>query len=132
MTLVRTILATALLAALTSPAFAQNAPPAQGAPAGEPEGSVHLDPTLFIQEVDTNKDGNLSKAEWEAAGLVAMVFTRFDSDNNGSLTQADVAGMYHPPTLDTNKDGQLTLAEMKAHMAKQGGGQAPQGAAPPK
>jgi Ca2+-binding EF-hand superfamily protein len=132
MTPIKTLMASILCATLASPALAQSAPPPQGGASGEPSDSVHLDPTPFIQEVDTNKDGNVSKQEWQAAGLVEMVFSRFDSNNKGYLTKSDLAGMYHPPTLDSNKDGKLSLAEMKAHMAKQAAAQPAQGAAPPK
>jgi len=37
---------------------------------------------------DANGDGTVSRAEWDAEG--ARMFSRLDTDNNGSITQAEL------------------------------------------
>jgi hypothetical protein len=65
------LLATAPLAA---PALAQQ-PPAQ--------------PGKFFDATDTNKDGTLSRAEWEAAGRNPQGFAMMDSNRDGKVTKAE-------------------------------------------
>jgi hypothetical protein len=65
------LLAIALLAA---PAAAQQ-PPAQ--------------PGKFFDATDTNKDGALSKAEWQAAGRNPQGFAMMDSNKDGKVTRAE-------------------------------------------
>lgn len=79
--------------------------------------------------VDTNKDGQMSRAEIEATQLAAItarvnarnkaLFAQFDADKNGQITAAEFARASPAPKpdatsvlrIDTNKDGQVSLAE---------------------
>ena len=63
------------LAALAAPTIAQQAPPAQ--------------PGKFFDATDTNKDGTLSKAEWEAAGRRPEGFAMMDTNKDGKVTKAE-------------------------------------------
>ena len=89
-------------------------------------------------EVDTDKDGSLSKAELEAAQArgqqrastqlaqrFSQEFTRLDTDKNGQLSLAEFRGAApavrsNPNAstallqrLDANKDGKITLEEFR-------------------
>ncbi len=74
-----TLAATLLTAAVAAPAFAQDAP----------------DPAKVFARMDTDKSGDVSKAEWLAAGRKEAGFAR----------------------IDANSDGKITLDEMKAAIA---------------
>ena len=76
-------------------------------------------------KLDSNSDGNISKAEFEAKAPLPAIkdatematsnLTRFDADKDGSVTQDE----FRKPTLtnfdkmDLNKDGTLSVAEQK-------------------
>jgi len=115
-------------AVLAAPVLAQNNPSQggqqsgghqSGGSSGNPSDAIYLDPTPFIQEVDTNKDGNVSKEEWLAAGLPDGLYSRFDKQNTGYITKEVMAAMYHPPAMDPGKSGKFTLSMLRAHIAKQ-------------
>jgi hypothetical protein len=60
---------------------------AQAAPATPPAGG----PAAFFAKADTDKNGTLSLAEWEAAGRRERGFKLLDTDSSGSMTQAELA-----------------------------------------
>jgi Ca2+-binding EF-hand superfamily protein len=83
--------------------------------------------------VDTNKDGQMSRAEIEtfqkaaAVRLIAArsqaVFAKLDADHNGQLSATEFAKLNNTDpkvdisnvmSVDTNKDGKVSLAEHKA------------------
>ena len=78
-------------------------------------------------KLDTNGDGSVSKAEFEAKAPLPTVkdpdakpwLDRFDADKDGSISQDE----FRAPTLanfeklDKDKDGTLTVAEQKAPAA---------------
>ena len=86
--------------------------------------------------VDTNRDGRVSKAEYDAA------FARMDVNKDGFIDQADRQARAEQrrtewfARADTYKDGKLSPAELEAARAKMGpgrGGEAgPRGPMPPK
>ena len=102
--------------ALAMSCLAQNAPVAT--PSGHAPTDVQLKGDKFFAQVDTNKDGKLSKEEWAAQGLPDGVFTRMDTDKDGFLTLKEVEANWFPGDLDTDKDGVLTVEKMKAYSAK--------------
>lgn len=65
------LLAAALLA---TPAVAQQTAPQPG---------------KFFDATDTNRDGALSKAEWDAAGRNPQGFAMMDSNRDGKVTRAE-------------------------------------------
>ncbi len=82
-----------------------------------------------FSRVDTNKDGQMSRAEIEAIQLASItarvnarnkaLFAELDTDKNGQITPAEFARASPAPKpdatpvlrIDTNKDGQVSLAE---------------------
>ncbi|TPE61748.1 EF-hand domain-containing protein [Sandaracinobacter neustonicus] len=66
----------AVAALLAAPALAQQPP------AGH-------QPGRFFDATDTNKDGVLSKAEWEAAGRRPEGFAMMDADKDGKVTKEE-------------------------------------------
>ena len=91
-----------------------------------------------FQELDTSKDGGLSKAEIDAAQVraqqqataavaqrVTQEFTRLDTDKNGQLSQAEFRAAARPvridpnaaneamKNLDANKDGKISADEYR-------------------
>jgi hypothetical protein len=98
-----------ILVAAPAIAFAQ--PPGgggPGGPGGPPRGPQTPEQIeAQFKQMDTNKDGSISKEEWAAAGRREQGFARFDQ----------------------NGDGKITLEEMKAVAAQfaAGGGGGPGG-----
>ena len=116
MSIYRLISAIVLCLALSTSALAQQAPAQGDTPGQGPAGNnsmVTLDVSPFIKAVDTDKDGNITTAEWKAAGLNEAVFTVFDSENKNTFSEDVMAQMSHPAEMDADKDGKLTLDEFK-------------------
>jgi hypothetical protein len=123
MRIAHTFIVSVFCMVLAVPVLAQNKTPQDGQQSsgalGVPGDAIYLDPTPFIQEVDANKDGNVSKEEWLAVGLSNDLYSRFDKQNKGYITREEMAAKYHPPAMDPEKTGKFTLAMLKAHIAKQ-------------
>ncbi len=68
------LFAAAAILALAPPALAQQAQPQPG---------------KFFDSTDTNKDGALSKAEWEASGRRPEGFAMMDTNKDGKVTKAE-------------------------------------------
>jgi hypothetical protein len=101
--------------ALALPCMAQQGgAPAGGAGGGNTANTVSLKVDGLFNEVDTNKDGKISKEEWKAAGLMDMIFTMVNTSKSGSITLQELESSKFPETMDTNKDGILSLEEWKA------------------
>ena len=87
--------------------------------------TTETDRDLFIQS-DANKDGQLSLAEVNKAGL-PRIFSIFDVDGNGSVTLAEArkadpgfdAKMF--TERDLNRDGKVTWAENEKVAMSKGG-----------
>jgi hypothetical protein len=95
----------------------------QGAPQGGGEGENHaLNCDRFIAQLDTDRDGRISKAEWQAQGLLDNVFTTMDTNKDGYLSKDEFAVNKWPAGIDANHDGILTLENMKAFDKKMGFG----------
>lgn len=76
-----------------------------------------MDVRPFVDEVDANHDGCMSKAEWTAAGAPASAY-KVLADAKGCVTSAKMLATAPPPGVDLNGDGKLTLREMKEFDAK--------------
>ena len=104
----RILLAGAALAATALPAaaFAQTKPAAaQQAPQSETRAAFTQNVDASFAEVDTNKDGFVTKAEIEAAQTRQLQAMKQRAD-------AQLSAEFQK--LDTNKDNQLSLAEFSA------------------
>lgn len=115
----------ALLAA--APAFAQ-----PGGVTTVPRAKVVANAEAEFAKVDTNKDGQMSRAEIESFQRTSLttratarntaLFAELDSDKNGQLSAAEFAKAMPAPQvdassvlrIDSNKDGQVSLAEHRA------------------
>jgi hypothetical protein len=75
------VLAALAVSLLAAPVFAQDAPPA-----GEHKGP-HGGPNRFIEKVDTDKDGKVSRAEFQAKG--DAMFKEADADGDGFITKEE-------------------------------------------
>lgn len=62
-------------------------------------------PGKFFDTVDTNKDGVITKAEWEASGRRPEGFAMMDSNKDGKVTKAE---------------GQAAMQKMMQMRAQQG------------
>lgn len=73
-----------------------------------------------LQQLDTDKDGRVSKAEAAARPGLAERFTEMDADKNGFLDKADRQARHaaHRDAFfakaDANRDGKLTRTELDA------------------
>ena len=96
---------------------------------------IKLDQSPLLKAADTDKDGKLSMAEWEAVGGTENIFTHTDKDTDGFMTLAEMNDTSPPDMADADKDGKFTLDEFKAMISAGGGppsgGGAPGGGAPP-
>lgn len=89
------------------PAHETGGPPPMGDPANNP------DMTALAKEVDTDGNGELSRAEWRAKGLPESSFNMFEK-GRGFVTLGDYQANAAPPGIDINGDGTLTIAEFIA------------------
>ena len=67
----------------------------------------------MLEKVDTNKDGNLSLDEVQAAA--AERFKRLDKNADGVVTAEEAPRMFDTPDADHN--GQVTADELATHAA---------------
>jgi Ca2+-binding EF-hand superfamily protein len=123
----RTTLLTLALVAGASPLAAQSGP--QSITKAKWLSNAEVE----FAKVDTNKDGQMSRAEIETfqkAAAVRMiaarsqaVFAKLDADHNGQLSATEFAKLNNTDpkvdisnvmSVDTNKDGKVSLAEHKA------------------
>jgi Ca2+-binding EF-hand superfamily protein len=74
------------------------------------------DVTPLFDEVDTNHDGKITKAEWKAAGFPDQPFDMWDPDKKGYLTKEGFGSFSHPAAMDTNNDGKLTKEKLLAYI----------------
>jgi Ca2+-binding EF-hand superfamily protein len=76
-----------------------------------------------MAEADTNGDGAIDAAEWNA------MFAKIDANNDGKLEREEMMRFHGGPPpeafammiahhADTNRDGKVTAAEWKAHVAE--------------
>jgi len=134
-----------LVAVMTaSIAFAQTPPagdmPAGGGPGGAAPAasSVQFDFTPFIQEVDTDKSGTISLAEWNASGVCESIFTMLHT-SEGDMTIAELTSRMPQAEADQNGDGKLNVEEMiwvcnagpSGGAPPSGGGEPPSGGGAP-
>lgn len=92
---------------LAMPVMAQDTPPP-----GPSMAMKQFNVDAFVKQVDTDKDGSMSKEEWKAAGLVDMPFTFCDTSKDGKLSAKEMADCQLPEAMDTDKDGVLLVDEM--------------------
>ena len=123
-----TLFALALVASV--PALAQTKAPVVSAAVSVTRAKVVADAEAEFARVDTNKNGQMSRAEIEtfqraaAAKIIAArnqaAFAVLDADKNGQISAAEFAKLNEAPvkvdpssvlSIDSNKDGQISLAE---------------------
>ncbi len=73
---------------------------------------ANADFSPVLEAVDTNRDGKMSRAEWQHAGLPASSFGMFEK-GRGFVTKADFDENPAPPGIDINGDGKLTVNEFR-------------------
>jgi len=94
-----------------------------GGPGSGPEGMFMRHHDSKMEEADTNGDGSIDAAEWNA------LFTTIDADKNGKLDQDELMRHHGSPPpealafmiahhADADRDGKVTAAEWKAHVAE--------------
>jgi hypothetical protein len=88
-------LAAAACFALAIPAFAQNPT------------KVNID--SFFAILDVNKDGSIGKGEWKELGLMDASFPLCDRNNDGKITNQEMAACAIPESMDPKKEGILTV-----------------------
>ncbi|GAB3746646.1 EF-hand domain-containing protein [Lysobacter olei] len=73
-----------------------------------------------LQQLDTDKDGRISRKEAEARPGLAQRFTEMDADKDGFIDQKDRQARHAArreawfAKADANRDGKLTRAELEA------------------
>lgn len=86
--------------------------PSASGPAKIADASGNPDMTGLVAQVDADKDGRMSEAEWKAQGLPGSSFKMLEK-GRGYVTIADYQANAAPPGIDINGDGKLTVAEFK-------------------
>ncbi len=137
MNITKYFLSTLISLALASTACAQN--PASKSPQAAPQAQSTIakkakpDHDPLIAAIDKNKDGCMTKEEWQAVGMPMSSFNGLVKD--GCVTKKIMMESEAPDNIDLNEDGILTLEEflefdkkMAPQMSGEGG--APQGGAP--
>lgn len=87
---------------------------------GRGPGGMFGPATMLLDQLDTDADGKVTKAEVEA--FRADRLARYDADKDGSLSQVEMAGLFMEITkpmqvrgfqmLDANGDGKVSAAEI--------------------
>lgn len=117
-----TIAALALLAGAAT-LTAARAASRHGGPAFGPEGMFMRHHESKMEKADTNGDGSIDAAEWNA------LFTTIDADKNGKLEREELMRHHGSPPpealafmiahhADEDRDGKVTAAEWRAHVAE--------------
>lgn len=101
------ILKVLVILSIASTVIAQEAPPPSGGMAMK---QYKVD--SFIEQVDMDRDGSMSKEEWKAAGLVDLPFTFCDISKDNKLSAEEMADCKLPEAMDTDGDGILLVDEM--------------------
>lgn len=122
-----TLAASLLIGTTAGGAFAQDRGDRRGPPRGGPEVMF----VRMLQQFDTNKDGKIEKAEATAAS--EALFTKIDTDNDGSITPGEMRKHRQAMRAEMQK----ARAEMKAGAPPAPGDEAaapppPPGNAPPR
>ena len=92
---------------LAMPVLAQDTPPP-----GPGMAMKQYNVDAFVMQVDTDKDGSMSKEEWKAAGLVDLPFTFCDTSKDELLSAKEMTDCQLPEAMDMDKDGVLLVDEM--------------------
>ncbi len=125
---------------VSASAMAQQ-PPAGGPPPGGGSSGSKGDFSLAFKEIDTNKDGFISKEEWFAAGASqgsydGLFVNMLDGNKDGKVTFVEFTATTPMFDVDLDKDGKVSAAEFikvnnqKGEERKQGGGGPAPAAAP--
>jgi len=96
-----------VIMSLAIPVLAQDGPPP-----GPGMAMKKYKVNAFIKQVDTNKDGSMSKEEWKASGLVEMPFTFCDKSKDSKISAKEMVDCQLPEAMDTNRDNVLMVNEM--------------------
>lgn len=97
----------AILLLFAVPAIAQDGPPS-----GPGMAMKNYKVDSFVKQVDSDKDGSMSKEEWKNSGLAEMPFSFCDSDKDSKLSKEEFAKCRLPEAMDTDKDDVLMVSEM--------------------
>jgi len=76
------------------------------------EGGAQMMAQEHFEQLDTDKSGSVSRAEYQT--FMEGAFTKIDKDGNGVLTQTEAITVLTPEqisSVDTNKDGQISREE---------------------
>jgi hypothetical protein len=101
------IIETLVILSVAVPVMAQDSPPP-----GPGMAMKQYDVDVFINQVDKDKDGSMSKEEWKDAGLAEMPFTFCDADKDSRLSSKEMTDCRLPEAMDTDGDGVLMVDEM--------------------
>ncbi len=74
-----------------------------------------------IDKLDTDGDGAVSRAEWDAAGKPADKFAQIDSDGDGRITATEIEAFHQSHEHEEGKCGEGKCGEGKCGEGKCGG-----------
>ncbi len=112
------------MAAMAAPSLAQT-PPASPAAGGLTLQQLQDQRWAQFSMLDTDKDGKISRAEWDAMAAMApgqltpAAWARFDTNKDGFITRDEVNALVTArfALMDTNHDNRVSPEEMQAAQA---------------
>lgn len=104
---------------------------AQEPPAGPPPAQDYtFDFAPFVKQVDTDGNGTLSLAEWQAAGVCDSIFSMLHGGEEGEMTVEELTARMPQKEADQNEDGKIDVAELTWVCTAGPGGPPPDGPPP--
>jgi hypothetical protein len=122
---VRNILFAMLLAALAVSIALAQAPQGSSGKCPPYSDGKKFDASPIVDAIDTNKDGKMTKEEWQKAEAPEPSWNMFMGKENikkqGYITRQQFLDETPPNGIDTNCDGKITIQEFLATKTSMGG-----------
>jgi Ca2+-binding EF-hand superfamily protein len=85
--------------------------------------AYNIDP--FFSTLDTNKDGFITKQEWQGMNLMEVAFSLCDANKDEKISKPEMAASAIPEAMDPKKEGIVTVFGISSFVIPANGVQIP-------